>query len=256
MGFSRQEYWSGLPFPSLGDPSDSGIKPWSPGLQADSLPSIHMHIFFSSLIKMNHVISLSSSLLTKIHLVLATAAATMAESAERRFQDSSRLWKHQQWICHSLLYLEVASLPTDADLCYCSVTKSCPYFESRTPWTAACQASFFSTISWSLLKFMSVESVVLSNHLILCRSLLLPSIFPSIRVLSNESVLCIMWPKYWSFSFSISLSSEYSVLISFRIDWFDFLAVQGTLKSLLQHHNSRASVLQCSELWSNSHICK
>ena len=101
MGFSRQEYWSGLPFPSLGDPSDSGIKPWSPGLQADSLPSIHMHIFFSSLIKMNHVISLSSSLLTKIHLVLATAAATMAESAERRFQDSSRLWKHQQWICHS-----------------------------------------------------------------------------------------------------------------------------------------------------------
>ena len=116
-----------------------------------------------------------------------------------------------------------------------------------TPWTAAHQASLFFTVSRSLLKLMSIESVMPSNHLILCHSLLfLPSIFPSIRVFSNESALHIRWPKYWSFSFSISPSSEYSGLISFRMDWFDFLTVQGTLKSLLQHHNSKASVLRCS----------
>ena len=103
-----------------------------------------------------------------------------------------------------------------------------------TLWTAACQASLSITTSWSLLKLMSIESVMPSNHLILCRPfLLLPSIFPSIRVFSNESVLCIRWPKYWSFSFRVSPSNEYWGLISFRIDWFDLLAVQGTLKSLL-----------------------
>ena len=108
---------------------------------------------------------------------------------------------------------------------------------SGTPWTAACQASL-SFISWSLLKLMSIESVMPSNHLILCHPLLLlPSVFPSIRVFSNESGLHIRWPKYWSFCFSISPSSEYSGMISFRIDWFDLLAVQGTLKSLLQHHS-------------------
>ena len=116
-----------------------------------------------------------------------------------------------------------------------------------TPWTAARQASLSITNSWSLLKLMSIESVMPSNHLILCRSLLLPSIFPSIRVFSNESVLCIRWPKDWSFSLSISPFNEYSGLISFRIDWFDLLAVQGTLKSLLlQHHSSKASILRCS----------
>ena len=100
-----------------------------------------------------------------------------------------------------------------------------------TPWTAACQASLFITNSWSLLKLMSIESVMPSNHLILCHSLLLlPSVFPSIRVFSNESVLCIRWPKYWSFSFSISPSNEYSGLISFRIDCFDLVAVQETLQ--------------------------
>ena len=112
-----------------------------------------------------------------------------------------------------------------------------------TPWTAACQASLSITNSRSLLKPMSIESVMPSNHLILCHPLLLlPSIFPSIRDFSNESALCIRWPKYWSFSFRISPSNEYSGLISFRIDWFDLLAVQGTLKSLLQHHNSKASI--------------
>ena len=112
-----------------------------------------------------------------------------------------------------------------------------------TPWTIACQASLSFTISWSLLKLMSIESVMPSNLLILCHPLLLlPSIFPSIRVFSNESV-CIRWSKHWSFSFSFSISpsNEYSGLISFRIDWLDLLAVQGTRKSLLQHHSSKAS---------------
>ena len=113
-----------------------------------------------------------------------------------------------------------------------------------TLWTVACQASLSFTISRSMLKLMSIESVIPSNHLILCHPLLhLPSIFPRIRVFSNESAFPIRWPKYWGFRFSISPSSEYSVLISFRIDWFDLLAVQGPLKSLLQHHSSKASIL-------------
>ena len=112
-----------------------------------------------------------------------------------------------------------------------------------TPWSAACQASLSITNSQSLRKSMSIESVMPSSHLILCHPLLLPSIFPSIRVFSNESALHIRWPKYWSFSFIISPSNEYSGLISFRMDWLDILAVQGTLKSLVQHHSSIASIL-------------
>ena len=113
-----------------------------------------------------------------------------------------------------------------------------------TPRTAARQASLSFTISWSLIKHMFIESVMPSNPLILCCPLLLPpSIFPSIRVFSNKSALCIRWPKYWSFSFSISPSNEYSGLIFFRIDWLDLLAIQGTLKSLLQHHSLKASLL-------------
>ena len=116
-----------------------------------------------------------------------------------------------------------------------------------TPWTAAHQASPSITNFQSLLKLMSTESVMPSNHLILSHPLLLmPSIFPSISVFSNESALCIRWPKYWSFSFNISLSNEHSGLISFRMDWLDLLAVQGTLKSLLQHHSSKASILRRS----------
>ena len=113
-----------------------------------------------------------------------------------------------------------------------------------TPWTAACQASLFITNSQSLLKLMSIQSEMPSNHLILCRPLLLlPSIFPSIRVFSNESILHIRWPKDWSFSFSISPSKEHPGLIFFRINWLDLLVVLGTLKSLLQHHSSKASIL-------------
>ena len=125
--------------------------------------------------------------------------------------------------------------------CY-SVAKSSQLFVILC--TAACQASLSFIISWSVLTLMSIESVMLSNHLILCHPLLLlPSIFPSIRVFSSESALHIRWPKYWSFSFSISPSNEYAGLISFRIDWLDLLAVQGTFESLLQHHNSKASIL-------------
>ena len=115
------------------------------------------------------------------------------------------------------------------------------------PWTAACQTSLPFSISWSLLKLVSRESMMPSNHLILCRPLLLLlSIFPSVRVFSNESALHIRWPKSWSFSFNISSSNEHPGLISFRMDWLDLLAVQGTLKNLLQHHSSKASILLCS----------
>ena len=127
-----------------------------------------------------------------------------------------------------------------------------------TPWTAAHQASLSITNSWSWLRLMSIELVMPSTHLILCRPLLLlPSIFASIRVFFNQSVLHIRWPKYWSFSFSISPSNEHSWLISFRIDWFDLLAVQGTLKSLLQHQSSKVSILRCSAFFivQLSHPC-
>ena len=116
------------------------------------------------------------------------------------------------------------------------------------PWTAACQVSLSFTISWSLLKLMSIESVMPSNHLVFCHPLL-SSTFPNIGVFSNESALHIRWLKYWSFSFSISPSSEYLGLISFRMDWVDLLAVQGTLRSLLQYHSSKASILQCSAIF-------
>ena len=118
-----------------------------------------------------------------------------------------------------------------------------------TPWTAGCQTSLTITNSWSLLKLMSIESVMLYNHLILCHPFLLTSTFPSIRVFCNRSVLYIRWPKYWSFSFSISPSNECSGLVSLRIDWFDLLAVQGTLKGLLQHRSSKASILRCSAVF-------
>ena len=140
---------------------------------------------------------------------------------------------------------------------YCLVTDSSVQFSSvqslshvrifATPWIAACQSSLSITSSWSLHKPMSIELVMPSSHLILCHPLfLLPPILPSIRVFSNESTLCMSWPKGWSFSFNISPSNEHPGLISFRMDWLDLLAVQGTLKSLLQHHSSKASILRRS----------
>ena len=134
--------------------------------------------------------------------------------------------------------------PTIVSVKFSSFQSLIPVRLFVTPWTAAHQASLSFTNSQSLLKLMSIETMMPSNHLILCRPLLfLLSIFPSIRVFSNESALCIRWPKYWSFSHSISPSNEYSGLISFRIDWFDLLAVQGTLKILLQQHSSKTSTL-------------
>ena len=146
--------------------------------------------------------------------------------------------------CSCIVLISANQMPLSVS----SVQFSCSVVsDSVTPWTAARQAFLPITNSRSLLKLMPIESVMPSNHLILCRPLLLlPSIFPSIRVFSNELVLQIRWPKYWSFSFNISPSNEYSGLISFRMDWFDLLAVQGTLKSLLQQYHAKASVLQRS----------
>ena len=145
----------------------------------------------------------------------------------------------------------------------CFVTTSVQFSRSVvsnsvTPWTAACEASLSITNSRSLVKLMSIDSLMPSNHLILCHPLLLlPSILRSIRVFSNESILCIRWPKYWSFSFSIIPFNECLGLISFRMDWLDLLAVQGTLKSLLQRHSSKASILQCLAFFvvQHSHLC-
>ena len=157
--------------------------------------------------------------------------------------------KELQFSWTEAFWFDVVPLSTFCSCClyfWCSVqfNRVCLFV---TLWTTACQASLSITSSQSLLKLMSIESVMPSNHLILCCPLLvLPSIFPSIRVFSNVSALCIRWPKYWSFSFNISPSNEYSGPISFRMDWLDLLAVQGTLKSLLQHYSSKASILQHS----------
>ena len=148
----------------------------------------------------------------------------------------------QYWKCIRISGFTPDLLNQTLLLFSCSVVSDC-----LTPWSAACRASLSFTISWSLLRFMSIELVMLSNHLILCHPLLLlPSIFPSIRVFSKELAFRIREPKYWSFSFSISPSNEYSGLISFRVDWFDLLPVPATLKSLLQLYSSQASVLQHS----------
>ena len=151
------------------------------------------------------------------------------QNLKRKLEDGSKIWSPFStiWSLSSLFLSRVQ------------------FFE--TPWTTAHQASLSITNSWSLLKLMSIESVMPFNYLTVCHLfLLLPSILPSVRIFSNESALCIRWPNYWSFSFNISPSNEYSALISFRKGWLDHLTVQGTLKSLLQHDSSKASILQCS----------
>ena len=155
------------------------------------------------------------------------------------------------WLC----YLTISSSVAPSPLQVSSVQSLSCVQLFATPWTVACQASLSITNSWTPLKLMSIELVMPSNHRILCRALLLlPSISPSIRVFSNELLLCIRWPKYWSFSFSISPSNEYSGLISFRMGWLDLLVVQGTLKSLLWHHSSKALILWCSAFFIESYI--
>ena len=152
---------------------------------------------------------------------------------------STTVWKHQ--------FLGTQPSLITASVQFSSIQLLSCVWVFATPWTAACRAFLSITSAWSLLKLMSIELVMPSNHLILCHCLLLlPSIFSNIRVFSKESVLCISWPKYWSFSFSISPSNDYSGMIFFRMDWLDLLAVQGTLKSLLQHHSSKALILQCT----------
>ena len=137
----------------------------------------------------------------------------------------------------------MANALNESSVQFCSVAQSC--LTLCDPMDCSMPGSLSTTNSWSLFRLMSIESVMPSNHLVLCHPLLLsPSIFPSISVFSNETVLRIMWPKYWTFSFGISPSNEYSGLISFRMDWLDLLAVHGTLKSLLQYHSSKASILQ------------
>ena len=147
--------------------------------------------------------------------------------------------------CQGLNYvLPISMLKSQSLVVVQSLSHVCFF---ATPWATACQSSLFFTISWSLLKLMSIESVMPCSRLIFCHPLLLlPSIFLSFRVFSNESVLCIRWPKYWSFSFNIRPSNEYSRLISFRMEWLDLLSFQETLLSLLQHHSSKASILQHS----------
>ena len=191
MEFSRQKYWSGLPFPSPEDLPDPEILP----TEGSNMGLLHCRQILYHLSHQGILLNV-----THEHLKMSIQFGSV-----------------QSLNCVQLF---------------------------ATPWTAAHQASLSFTNSWGLLKLMSIKSVMPSNHLILCCPLLLlPSVFPSIKVFSKESVLHIRWPKYWSFSFSISPSNEYSGLISFRIDWFDLLTVQGTLKSLLQHHSSKASIL-------------
>ena len=168
----------------------------------------------------------------------------MKQKRQRKTRACRWIWLKEKKTCwkHSM----------DYSVQYSSVVQSCLIV--ATPWIAVCQASLSITNSWSLLKLMSIESVMPSSHLILCHPLLLlPPIPPSIRVFSSESMLHMRWPKYWSFSFSISPSNEHPGLISLRMDWFVLLAVQGTLKSLLQHHSSKARILQHAAK-SNSHI--
>ena len=166
--------------------------------------------------------------------------------------DRTEIWGKQEahYICFPFSqgsWSFTACLPVLENIQFTSVQSFSHVWLFATPWTAACQASLSITNSRNLPKLMSIESVLPSNHQILCHPLLfLPSIFPNNRVFSNESALCIRWPKYWSFSFNISPSNEHPGLILIRMDWLDLVAVQGTLKNLLQHHSSKASILRCS----------
>ena len=234
MEFSRQEYWSGLPFPSPGDLPNSvhiqmhthtHTQKWNTNLMKPCPYNIRCTVMFSFLL-----ISVDQSTPRWLHHSLMNLTSYRKYFVFSKFLSKSGY----TWVANHTFQFSSFQLLSHVWL-------------FATPWTAACQASLSITDSQSLLKLMFIESSMLSNHLILCRPLLLPP-STSIRVFSNELVLCIRWPKYWSFSFTISPCNEYSGLISFRMDWFDLLVVQGTLKSLLQHHSSKASIHQCSQL--------
>ena len=240
-GFSRREYWSGLPFPS----------------------HFTLIIYVTVLSSNSHIwgmgIRISSC---QLGLWGAQLCTILCSPMDYSLPDSSvhRILQARilEWIAIS--FSRASSNPGIKSVSLGSPALPGGFFTTHvwffmTPRAAACQASLSLTISWSLPKFMSIASVMPSSHSILCPSLLLlPSISPSIKIFSNELAVHSWWPKYWSFSFSISPSDEYSGLISFKIDRFDLLAVQGTLKSLLQHHCLKASILRCSAcLWSSSH---
>ena len=221
-GFSRQEHWSGLPFPS---PMHACM------LRRFSRVRLCMTPWTAA-----HQAPLSKGFSRQEYL------EWIAISFSREWQEAelitSAQWFNQLCLCNEAFIVN----PKWKDSVVVVQLPSCVRLFA-VQWIAAHQASLSFTISQSLIKLMSIELAMPSNHLVLCRTLLLPSIFPSLKVFTSESALHIRWPNYWSFCFIISLSNEYSRLISFRVDWFDLLAVQGTLKSLLQHHNSKASIL-------------
>ena len=252
MGFCRKEYWSGLPCPSPSESESRSVV--SDSLQPHGCPwnSLDQNTGVSSLSLLQGIFPTQESNPGLLHCrrILhqlshkrdlpnpgIELASPVSPALTGGFFTTSSTWEAQlmHWCC-----------------CLAAVTS-----DSLRRWTAAHQASLSFTISQSLLKLMSIELMMSSNHLILCHPLiLLPSVFSGIRVFSNELALHIQWPKYWSFSFSNSPSNEYSGLISFRIDWFDLLAVQGTLKSLIQHHSLKASIFGAQpSFWSNSYIC-
>ena len=229
---SRQEYWNGLPCPPLGNLPNPRIQPRPPAWQPDSLPSESPG--------KHKVVVLNHPQLCEVKVA----------------QSCLTLWDTMDYTVQARI-LEWVAFPFSRDLPDLGIEPRSPAFSSvqslsrvwlfATPWTPARHASLSITNSWTLPKLMSIESVMPSNHLILCRPLLLlHSIFPRIRLFTNESALHIRWPKYWSFSFNISPSNGHPGLISFRMDWLDLLAVQETLKSLLQNQSSKASILQCS----------
>ena len=231
IGFSRQENWSGLPCSPPGDLPDPGIEP-------TLLCLLHWQVGSLPLMSSG---SLNSNGKEQI-IVLPQQSIFFPPKLESYLWIKSSFLRRDDWTYFSLL-LSIWFLVSVVN----SVHSLCHVQLFATPGTAGSQTSLSITNTWSLLTLMSVELVIPSNHLILYHPLLLlPSIFPRIRVFSKESVLCIRWPKFWSFSLSISPSNEYSGLIYFRIDWFDLLTLQGTLGSLLQNHSSKASILQHS----------
>ena len=248
MGFSRQKYWSGLPFPSPGDLPDSGIKPLSP-----ASPALAAGFFTTSTTWEAHLyiyIHMYGERVNRYGQALSHLAKWLSNSSQFCFTSLACFSRFPfRMVCTTINNDHLLSM-------YCISCASVRHFQfssvqslSRvrlfaTPWIAAHQASLSITNPRSSLKLTSIELVMPSSHLILCRPLLLLLPIPaSIRVFSNESTLCMRWPKYWSLSFSISPSNEHPGPISFRMDWLDLLAVQGTLKSLLQHHGSKASIL-------------
>ena len=244
MGFSRQEYGSELPFSSPGDLPDSGIKLRTPTLKAESLPSEPPG---------------------KPQLMHRNIVKDEQSTSEESLGKQVSSWLTGKHVYTKKYMCTCICMCVCVCVCVCimgihlsSVQSLKHVWLFATPGTAACQASLFITNSQNLFKLMSIESVMPFNNLILCRPLLLlPSVFLSIRVFSSESVLHIRWPKHWSYSFSISPSNEYSGLVSFRMDWSDLLTVQGTPKSLFEHHSSKAWILwhSTSFIVQPSHKC-